>query len=102
MNKLELLALGNKPKLVVIKSLSKELWLKELSYKGVIEVAQCTNAIDRALYTLIYSVCNEDGKLIFDSEDKEVIAETFTFAQIQEIAYEASNLTSVDNNSAVK
>lgn len=102
MNKLELLSLGNKPKSILIKSLNKELLLKELSYKGVIEVAQCTNAIDRALYTLIYSVCNEDGKLIFDVEDKDVIAETFTFAQIQEIAFEASNLTKVDNNSTVK
>ncbi|ELA9841220.1 hypothetical protein V4F87_003262 [Vibrio parahaemolyticus] len=102
MNKLDLLSLGAKPKLVEIKSIGQSLLLKELSYKGVIEVAQCTNAIDRALYTLIYSVCDEDGKLVFTVDDKEDIANTFTFAQIQEIAFEASNLTQVSSNSTVK
>lgn len=96
------LSMGIKPVEVMIESLGHKLLIKELSYKGAIEVARCLNPIDRAVYSLVNSVCNEDGSLIFTVDDVDSIANAFTFAQIQEIAYEVSKLTKIDDNKTVK
>lgn len=102
MNKEILLSMGIKPVEVNIKSLGQSLYLKELSYKGAIEVAKCLNPVDRSVYTLVNGVCSEDGSLLFAIEDVDTIANAFTFSQIQEIAYEVSKLTKIDPSKTVK
>lgn len=102
MNKEQFLSLGRKTTKIKIDSLDQEINIKELSYKGAIELAQAINPVDRAVLTLIYSVCDEQGNLIFTKEDKDLVSETFTFTVIQEIAVAISKLTKVDAKETVK
>lgn len=102
MNKEQFLSMGVKPVKINVESLQKEITVKELSYKGAIELAKAIDPVDRAVLTLINSVCNEDGSLIFSNEDKELVSETFTFATIQEIAVAISKLTNIKPSDTVK
>lgn len=91
-----------KPVKVKIDSLGQEVFIRELSYKGAIEVASCKNPIDRAVYTMIFGLCDEAGKLEFTVEDFDQIAETLSYAAIQEIAFEVSKITNVQPSKLVK
>ncbi|WP_347368026.1 hypothetical protein [Vibrio vulnificus] len=105
MNKELLLSLGAKHQKVYIESLDREINIKEVSYRGALEIAKCPNPIDRSVFTLIYTVCDDNGKLIFTTEDIDQIVDTFTFLQIQEIAYEVTKLYPIktfDSNETVK
>lgn len=94
--------MGLKPTKIYIKSLDTELNLRELSYKGAMTVAQALNPVDRAVATVVNSLCDDEGKLIFSNDDVETLADTFSFSVIQEIAYEVSNLTKVSPSDTVK
>lgn len=102
MNKSSLFALAIKPIKVNIPSLGQEIYIRELSYKGAVEVASRQNPIDRAVFTMIYSVCDAKGKLMFSTNDLEQIADTFSFATIQEIAVEVAKITKIDPSNTVK
>jgi hypothetical protein len=91
-----------KPIKVNIETLGVEVHIRELSYKGAIEVASCRNPIDRAVFTMIYGLCDQAGKLQFTTEDFDQIAETLSYAAIQEIAYEISKITKVQPSKLVK
>ncbi len=91
-----------KPVKVNIESLGHEVFIRELSYKGAIEVASCKNPIDRAVFTMVYGLCDESGKLEFVPEDFDAIAESLSYAAIQEIAYEISQITKVQPSKLVK
>ncbi|WP_429142512.1 hypothetical protein [Aeromonas veronii] len=91
-----------KPIKVKIQTLGHDVYIRELSYKGTIEVASCKNPIDRAVFTMIYGLCDEAGKLQFTVEDFDQIAETLSYAAIQEIAYEVSKITQVQPAKLVK
>ncbi|HHG3075759.1 TPA: hypothetical protein ACPVXB_001017 [Vibrio parahaemolyticus] len=102
MNKELFLQMGLKPVKTYIKSLDKDLYLRELSYAGVAAIAQSKNPIDRAVLALIFSLCDENNKLIFTLDDAQVIAETFTFETIQEISHEVHKLTKCSPSETVK
>ncbi|MGL4765212.1 MAG: hypothetical protein ACRC2N_09330 [Aeromonas sp.] len=91
-----------KPIKINLETLGQEVFIRELSYKGAIEVASCKNPIDRAVFTMIYGLCDEAGKLQFTPEDFDQIAETLSYAAIQEIAYEVSKITQVQPSKLVK
>ncbi|MGL4843928.1 MAG: hypothetical protein ACRC2Y_04830 [Aeromonas veronii] len=101
MNKEALFAKAIKPIKIEVAPLG-EVHIRELSYKGACEVASRHNPIDRSVFTLIYGLCDESGKLIFTPEDLNEIADSFSFATIQTIALEVSKITNVAPDKLVK
>ncbi|MFL1802341.1 hypothetical protein ACJW8F_13250 [Plesiomonas shigelloides] len=103
MNRKDFIAkLGIKPIKVHIQSLNDDVYIRALSYKGAVAVATCTNPIDRAVTTVINSVCDHTGKLIFNANDVDLISDNFSYAAIQDIAYEVSKITKVTPADTVK
>lgn len=100
MNKNEFLALAKKPKLIHIKALNADIHLVEFSYRGAIEISRCSDPVERAVFSLINSVSDESGKLLFGIDDIESLSELFSFPVISEIAEKATALSTPATDAA--
>ncbi|EGR0697663.1 hypothetical protein EX461_18020 [Vibrio parahaemolyticus] len=102
MNKTEFLSYGAKIHKVKLETINKEVYLREMSYAGAVACNQCKTIYERAVVTLIYSLCDETGKNIFTMEDLDVISSTMTYNTIQEIAVKVAELSVTTNEDLVK
>ncbi|MCU8498498.1 hypothetical protein M2G70_07445 [Vibrio vulnificus] len=102
MNKEQFLKMGLQPKKVFIKSLGVDVQIRELSYAGVAAIAGAKNPVDRAILSVIFSMCDENNTLIFTLDDAQVIAETFSYITIQEISSEIQKITAISDAETVK
>ncbi|EHM6953371.1 hypothetical protein KGV31_002170 [Vibrio parahaemolyticus] len=99
--KSKLLAMGYKPVEIKVTGVDEPVYIREMSYKGVLAVAKCINPTERMIIMTIYSLCDEKGNLVFTEEDKDEVS-TIPYGVISEISYEASKLTKFDDNRTVK
>ncbi|EJG0782048.1 hypothetical protein C2F72_RS01370 [Vibrio parahaemolyticus] len=102
MLKNKLLSMGFKPVETKLECLDEPIFLREMSYKGVLAVAKCITPTERSIIMTIYSLCDENGNLVFTEDDKELVAEQIPYTVISEIAFEAAKLTKFDDNKTLK
>ncbi|HDI3263894.1 TPA: hypothetical protein PMC50_002515 [Vibrio cholerae] len=93
MNKETLLKMGVKAVKKHIPSLNDDVYVKELSYAGAIASAKAKDSSERVLTLIVYTLCDENGVLLFTEEDKEQVANTFSYLTLNEIAIASSDIT---------
>lgn len=97
----KLLAMGYKPVETKLSCLDESIFLRQMSYKGVLALAKCINPTERSIILTIYSLCDEQGNLVFTEDDKETVSE-IPYQVISEIAFEAAKLTNFDDKNILK
>ncbi|ELH4810065.1 hypothetical protein Q9X96_003098 [Vibrio vulnificus] len=99
--KSKLLAMGYKPKEIKIDGVDGPIYIREMSYKGVLALAKCINPTERMVIITIYSLCDESGNLVFTEDDRDEVA-SIPYGVIANISYEASKLTNFNDSQLVK
>ena len=102
MNKEQFLSLGNKARKVEIKSLGKEIYIRELSHTGLMALRQCEDVIEQSFVAVINGACDEKGARIFDEADAQLIADSMSWNAIQEIAGKVAEVTTSNDGDLVK
>ncbi|MGL4843816.1 MAG: hypothetical protein ACRC2Y_04250 [Aeromonas veronii] len=102
MNRESFLALGTKPKKVRIKSINQDIYLRELSYAAAVGLGRISDPAERVVITVISSVCDEAGNLLFLEDDTKLISQNFNFMTLQEIAAKVAEITTFTDDDLVK
>ncbi|WMB74222.1 hypothetical protein RA178_06295 [Shewanella oncorhynchi] len=66
-------------------TLPEEIYIRELSYRGYLEVMRANTPADKFVAAIIFGVCNEDGSLCFTSDDCDEISNSMPFETIIEV-----------------
>ena len=73
-----------------------EIFIKEISYKGAIAVMCERSIAEKALFTMIYGLCDESGKNVFTEEQSDWIKENLPWPVIQEVAAKIADISKRD------
>lgn len=82
-----------KNKKVKFTTLPEEINIRELSYRGYLEVMRASTPADKYVAAILFGVCDEDGSLCFTPDDCDEVANAMSFESIIEIGNEILTLS---------